>query len=245
MGLFDTDGDGFPLFRAGADQACIACGHCIAVCPHSAIRHETLPLEEAPLVGAPPAVSVPALHHLLKIRRSVRQFREEPVAKEMIREIIDAVRWAPSAVNRQPVHWVVVQRPSEVRRLAGLAIDYLRQSSNLEPRYALLIERWDRGEDPVLRKAPHLVLVHAPDDWNWSQVDATIALTQFELAAAANGIGTCWAGLLMRAANSHLPLREALAIPAGHGVYGALMFGLPLYRYHRIPPRLAARVEWR
>lgn len=245
MGLFDTDGEGFPVFRPDADQRCMACGHCVAVCPRGAVRHEALPLEDAPLVGDFPAISVPALHHLVRGRRSVREFRGEPVPEALVREIVETARWAPSAVNRQPVHWLVIMNPAEVRRLAGLVIDYLRRSSTLEPRYAPYIDQWDQGKDPILRSAPHLVVIHAPDEWIWSSVDSTIALTQFELAAVASGIGTCWAGLLMRAANGHLPLREALGIPADHGVYGALMFGLPLYRYHRIPPRLAARVEWR
>ncbi|BCS51713.1 nitroreductase [Geobacter sp. SVR] len=245
MGLFDTDGAGFPVFRTGADQHCIACGHCIAVCPASAARHKALPLEDAPLMGEFPVISVPALHHLVRGRRSVREFRDEPVPEELVREVVETARWAPSAVNRQPVHWLVIRTPSEVRRLAGLAVDYLRQISRQEPRYAPLVDRWEQGKDPILRNAPHLVVVHAPDEWSWSTVDATIALTQFELAAVAGGIGTCWAGLLMRAANGHVPLREALGIPADHSVYGALMFGLPRYRYHRIPPRQAARVTWR
>lgn len=66
MGLFDTDGAGFPVFRTGADQHCIACGHCIAVCPASAARHKALPLEDAPLMGEFPVISVPALHHLVR-----------------------------------------------------------------------------------------------------------------------------------------------------------------------------------
>jgi nitroreductase/NAD-dependent dihydropyrimidine dehydrogenase PreA subunit len=245
MGLFEVDGEGFPVFRAGTDKRCIACGHCVAVCPHNAISHEKLPMEDSPLIDHTLTVSVPALNQLLKSRRSIREFRDEPVPEAMVREAIDAARWAPSAVNRQPAHWLVIQTPSEVKRLAGLVIDYLCQGSKLEPRYAPFIEQWKQGKDPILRNAPHLAVIYAPDEWIWSSVDGAIALTQFELALVAQGIGTCWAGFLMRAANGHLPLREALGIPADHSVFGALMYGFPRYRYHRVPPRLAARIEWR
>jgi len=245
MGLFDQDGDGFPVFRADADERCIACGHCVAVCPLRAVHHETLPLEESDLIDHYLAVSVPALNQLLKSRRSVREFRDEPVPEELVGKAIETARWAPSAVNRQPVHWLVIQTPAEVRRLAGLVIDYLRQIKTLEPRYAPYIELWEQGKDPVLRNAPHLVVIHAPDEWIWSSVDSTIALTQFELAAVAQGIGTCWAGFLMRAANGHPPLREALGIPADNSVFGALMYGFPRYHYRAVPPRLEARIEWR
>jgi len=245
MGLFEVDGEGFPTFRADADKHCIACGHCVAVCTKGAVHHEALPLEESLLIDQDLAVSVPALNQLMKRRRSVREFRAEPVPEALVREAIETARWAPSAVNRQPVDWLVIQTASEVRRLAGLVVDYLRNASKLEPRYAPFIEQWEQGKDPILRNAPHLVVIHAADDWIWSSVDGAIALTQFELAAVANGIGTCWAGFLMRAANGYPPLPEALGIPADHSVFGALMYGFPRYSYHRIPPRQEARVTWR
>jgi nitroreductase len=245
MGLFDTDSEGFPVFRAGAAESCIACGHCAAACPNDALHHGKLPKTEAPLVDHGLIPSAAATVQLLKSRRSIREFRSEPVAEGLIREAIDAARWAPSAVNRQPLHWLVVRSADEVHRLAGLVAEFLRGAKGLGARYSSFVEKWDRGEDPILRNAPHLVVVHAPDDWPWSTVDATIALTQFELAAMASGIGTCWAGFLTWAAREHPPLREALGIPHGHGVCGALMMGLPRYGYHRSPPRQAARVEWR
>jgi nitroreductase/NAD-dependent dihydropyrimidine dehydrogenase PreA subunit len=243
--LFETDGEGFPRFRQEADRNCIACGHCVAVCPVSAVHHQNLPLEESPPIDQGLTVSPAALGQLLKSRRSVREFRPEPVPADLVREAMEVARWAPSAVNRQPVQWLVIQDPAEVRHLAGLVIDFLRKRSEEEPQYAPYVRLWEKGMDPVLRNAPHLVIVHAPDDWTWSGVDCAIALTQFEMAAVASGVGTCWGGFLMRAANNHPPLRERLAIPSGHSVQGALMYGFPLYRYQRIPPRQAARVVWR
>lgn len=243
--LFEIDSEGFPVARADADRKCIACGHCVAVCSHDAIRHGNLPLENMALASDGPSIPAPAMGAFLKSRRSIRVFRQEPVPDELIAEAIDTARWAPSAVNHQPVHWLVIRTPGEVRRLAGLVIDYLRQISAQEPRYAAFVKLWEQGIDPVLRNAPHLVVVHAPDDWNWSAVDCAIALTQFELAAVASGVGTCWAGFLMRAANGHPPLKGALGIPDGHSVYGALMYGYPRFFYKRIPPRREARVEWK
>jgi len=245
MMLFETDPEGFPAFRPGAAKSCISCGHCVAICPNGALQHARLPLSDAPLIEPGHIASGSATTNLLKSRRSIREFRDEPVAEVLIREAIDAARWAPSAINHQPLHWLVIRTPSEVRRLAGLVADYLRQSGEIGARYATILAQWDQGNDLILRNAPHLVVVHAANDWAWSMVDCTIALTQFELAAVAHGIGTCWAGFLMWAAREHPPLAEALGIPAGHGVYGALMMGIPRYRYRRSPPRQKAHVTWR
>ena len=245
MNLFEEDNERFPVFRNGAEQNCIACGHCVAVCPTGALGHEQLPLENAPLIDHSLTASAVAVDQLIKGRRSIREFSDEPVGKTLVEEIIDASRFAPSAINRQPVEWLIVHTPAEVKRLAGLVVEYLRKCGDIGPRYAQIVDLWDQGGDPILRNAPHLVLVHAPKEWVWSTVDCTIALTQFEMSAVAHGFGTCWAGFLMWAAREHPPIGEALGLPAGNGVFGALMFGLPRYRYHRFPPREQARIEWR
>jgi len=142
------------------------------------------------------------------------------------------------------VHWLVVHDPAEVHRLAGLVADYLR-NSEIGARYANIVELWDQGQDPILRGAPHLVVAHAAGDWPWATVDCTIALTQFELITNADGLGICWAGFLIRAANAYPPLRGALGLPAGHSVCGALMLGLPRYHYQQLPPRREVQLTWR
>lgn len=243
--LFQPDGAGLPQVSDKADRNCIDCGHCLAACPAAAIDHERIPLSETLPIDSDLKLPLPALTQLIKGRRSIRSFKADPVPRELVERAIDSARWAPSAVNRQPVHWLVIREREEVGRLAGLIIDFLSGSQEMGPRYGGMVRQWERGEDPVLRGAPHLVVLHAPQEWSWSAVDCVIALTQFELAAVADGIGTCWAGFMMRAANGHPPLREALRLPEGHAVYGAMMFGFPAVAYHRIPQRQPARVEWR
>ena len=234
-----------PLVTPESERKCFSCGHCVAVCPAGAIDHGQIPLDQTQPLGPALSMEPSVLDQMLKARRSIRHFRSEPVPRELVSQAIDTARWAPSAVNRQPAHWLVIQNKTDVERLAGLVIDFLRRSVELAPRYGEMLRQWDRGEDPVLRHAPHLLVLHASRDWNWSPVDCAIALTQFELAAVSRGIGTCWGGFLMRAANGHPPLREALGIPEGHDVYGAMMFGFSRIEYRRIPARLAARIEWR
>jgi nitroreductase len=69
-------------------------------------------------------------------------------------------------------------------------------------------------------------------------------VTTLELLAASMGLGSCWAGFLMRAANGHKPLRRYLNLPDDHVVCAALMLGYPKFTYHRIPLRRAAKVRW-
>ena len=45
---------------------------------------------------------------IVRTRRSTRHFRSEPVAPELLQELLEAARWSPSAFNLQPTHFVVV-----------------------------------------------------------------------------------------------------------------------------------------
>jgi len=54
-------------------------------------------------------------------RRSIRSFKDEPVPDEALERILEAARWAPSAVNRQPWHFIVIKNRETLRRIASLA----------------------------------------------------------------------------------------------------------------------------
>lgn len=75
-------------------------------------------------------------------------------------------------------------------------------------------------------------------------MDCAIAVTYLELAERAGGLGTCWAGFLVAAAGRDPRIAEYLGLPAGHGIFGALMIGYPRFRYHGIPEKNRAIVDW-
>jgi nitroreductase len=77
-----------------------------------------------------------------------------------------------------------------------------------------------------------------------ASVDAIIALTHFDIAAPAFGIGTCWAGFVAAASREFSPLREVLALPEGRVPAYAMMFGYPQYRVYGIPRRKPLQVTW-
>ena len=70
------------------------------------------------------------------------------MTRELAGTLIDATQWAPTATNRQPVRWLVVMDPVEVRRLAGLTVDWLRQESTRFPQYSIFVDAWDTRDRP-------------------------------------------------------------------------------------------------
>lgn len=238
-GVITADAEGYPVVKDGAEAFCNKCGHCVAACATGALSHERLPMIDFLPNRKPRPETVAEVEPLMLGRRSVRAYKDKPVEHALLARIIDVARRAPTAVNSQQVGWIMVEDPAKTRRLAELGMEWLRGAGH--PRY---VELWDQGREVFLRGAPHVAVAHAPTGNAWGAADCAIALTYMELAAAAHGLGACWAGLLTRAASAHARVSEALELPQGRTVHGALMLGWPKYRYSLVPPRNAANVAW-
>lgn len=238
--LIRREGNDFPETVADAVAFCIGCGHCVAACPSGALTHERITLEECLPIRDELEVSADSVEQFLKRRRSIREFKETPVPREVLEKIIDTARWAPSAVNTQPVRWVVVEKTDHVRHLAGMIAGWMK-GTGYAVRY---LAAWEKGRDMILRGAPHLILACASSEYTWASVDCAIALTYLELAAQARGLGTCWSGLLTRAAEADPSIGEFVGLAKGLNICGAVMIGHPKIRYRRIPGRNRAVIEW-
>lgn len=230
------------------EPMCLQCGQCEAFCPTQALLLNIRPDDRVRLPPEAGSISFEEMGWYLKKRRSIRHYKTDPVPRDTILSVLDIARYAASGGNGQPVEWIVVHDPERVRQVAGLTVDWMRSIRNTaHPMGGYvpgLIAAWEAGSDVICRGAPHLVVPHIPRDNPIAVIDAIIALTHFDLAAPAFGVGTCWAGFVAGAAREYAPLREALAIPEGRVPAYAMMFGFPRYRIHGIPRRKPLRVEW-
>lgn len=248
--IVQEDKRAFPRPAEDAEEFCIRCGHCVAICPHDAFNLSTMSVAECPPIQINLLPGPEAVRHLLESRRSIRQFRKKTVPRNLLAELIDTARYAPTASNKQQVHWTVIEHPARMHRLAEMVIDFMKQMlpALTDERMARSVGRiataWDQGKDRILRGAPNLILVHSPADLPFAETDCVTALAYLELYAYARGLGTCWAGYFTAAAKFHSPLTETLELPPGHQCYGAALIGYPKCRYKRIPRRREAVVTW-
>ena len=117
-------------------------------------------------------------YDVIRARRSVRAYKADPVPQDKLDRILDAVRLAPTAANRQPFTFFVI-RDKATR--AALKAAY--------------------GQ-PWFYEAPVIICACAEpgvawkrsDGRNYADVDTTIAMDHLILAATAEGLGTCWIG---------------------------------------------------
>jgi nitroreductase len=130
---------------------------------------------------------------LISKRYSVRAYRPDPVEEDKLARVLDAARIAPTAANRQAFRVIVVEtgkRKADLQRIYGR--DWFVQAPLVLCICAVPSEAW-------VRKA---------DGWNAAEVDATIVMSHIVLAAAEEGLGTCWIAAFDPAA-----AREVLGLP--------------------------------
>lgn len=241
----------YPEPVSDAAEYCIACGHCVAVCPQGALSLNWLTPGDCPAVRPEMALTSEQAEQFLRSRRSIRTFKKRPVERDKLEKLLDIACYAPSAKNSQPWHWTVVEDRAEVRRLAGLVVDWMQgiilQSRELGETlgFVRVVEAWDRGQERICRGAPHVILAHGDKNWGFGAEDCTLALDYLELFAPTLGLGTCWGGYFYTAVNQHPPLFEELALPSDHRAYGAIMVGYPKFKYQRLPLRNPPKVTWR
>ena len=152
-------------------------------------------------------VSPQALLALLKARRSIRRYHPDPVPDEMVEQLLEAGRWAPSASNRQPWHIIVIRDEVIRQQVAENAAAFVIRWAQAGEAPLLLLLCGDAG-NPVYRRFLH--------------EDLGLAGAQIMLQAHALGLGTCWIGGLDRAA-----LTDILRLPDNLEVVALLTVGFP------------------
>lgn len=129
---------------------------------------------------------------LVTKRYSVRAYKLDPVEDEKLQQVLQAVRLAPTADNRQPFQIIVIHtagRQAELNRIYGR--DWFVQAPLVICACGIPARGWVRK-----------------DGKSYTDVDVAIVVDHLTLAAASVGLGTCWIGAFDPAA-----AREALGLP--------------------------------
>ena len=249
---------------------CLFCGHCVAVCPEDAIQLPVVNMQE--FKSGPSRDRWPQpdlLLDLFRSRRSTRRYKDRPVEKDKIEMIIQAGRFAPTGGNLQPFRFSVVQTPGVLQSIKDMMADMVMQhaqelesilnekirkgesisgADHIQQNYINSLRRMARankeGVDKMLWGAPVLISLHAPPEFETAAVNAGLAGMQMVLMAEALGLGTCYIGLVDRAANSVPEIKAAMKIHADRPVCLAFVTGYPEVEFHKLVSRKSARVTW-
>jgi len=241
----------YPTPTLDFEDTCLKCGHCVTVCPTGALSLDWLNPDDCKPINQELFLTPEQAEQFLCGRRSIRAFKEKKVDRSILQKLLEIACSAPSAKNQQPWHWTVIEEPAEVRRLAGMVIDWMREviQDNVEVAETMglirVVGAWDEGYERICRGAPHIIIAHADKNWGFGAEDCALAISLLDLFATSMGLGACWAGYFYKAVNNHPPLFNALGLPTDHLAFGAIMVGYPKFKYQRIPVRKRPRVTWK
>jgi nitroreductase len=143
-------------------------------------------------------------------RRTIRQFGPDPVPRPLLEQMVNAGRLAPSAANRQPLEFVVVDRES----LCGNIFPHLKWAGYIAPAGNPL-----PGQEP---KAYIVVLVNLAIREKAYEWDSGAAIENILLTAWEAGVGSCWIISADKPAIGSL-----LGIPKSHRVDSVIALGYP------------------
>jgi nitroreductase len=197
-------------------------------------------------------------------------FKEKPVPKELIEQLIEVGIHAGTSSNGQTENFIVIQDRNLLLELEKKVIavlwnsglkylgssigqklaktriggEMLRQSI---PYHHIIKNRRNNNQltGMVFRNAPVVIVSHGLRTNFMARANCSIAARNMEIMAKSMGLGTCWVGFLSVAAHlAKKKIEKYLEIPDDHSIYGAIMVGYPKFEYRKIIPREKREVRW-
>ena len=148
---------------------------------------------------------------IIRSRRTIRFFKQEPIGDDVLLELVEAARLAPSASNRQPLEYVIVNEQTQVERV----FEQLAWGAYVQPR-----------RDPPAGRRPVayiVVLINSERELGrFGVVDAAAAIENILLAGWSKGIGSCWLASIKRERTV-----DILNIPAKYRIDSVVALGYP------------------
>jgi len=140
---------------------------------------------------------------VIKTRRSIREYKPDPISEEEINKILEAGRWAPSASNRQPWRFIVLRSMETKKKLADTLT-------------------WGG----FLSQAPlGIAVVVNPRASNHPVEDGAAATQNMLLEAHSLGLGACWIGTY--GSGYEESAKQVLNIPQDERLLSVIVIGRP------------------
>ena len=265
--LTQLEKDGIP--ESIKERLCIHCGHCVAICPHNALTHDEFPEGTVTPIQSSLLPAYEQVLEMLRSRRSLRVFNDNPIENDVLEKVLEAARFAPSAHNYQTTSYIVIQNRAVLNEVVKQTVKFytkltrqlrnpiirvlfrlifskseLNSALHLIPDFELLADALRNGDDPVLHGAPCLIIAHTEKNVNFPETNAALALHNATFAAQSLGLGGFLNGYITSACRRNPKLRSLFPIPKGHEVFGAMALGYPKLTFDKWVERKPLSVQW-
>ena len=138
--------------------------------------------------------NIMTVKEVIEKRRSIRNFKSDTLSKEIVEDILNCGRLAPSAKNRQPWYFVVVKEKIK-DNIADMMTNYtINNDENIERKRIGHVSSVNPTAN-VIKQAPILVLVFREKNDNWiigDNLSIGACIENICLRATELGIGSLW-----------------------------------------------------
>lgn len=237
---------------------CMECGQCMSVCSTKSIKAGKLSYEKDFFELCSPEISNDAFDNLIYSRRSIRNFKDAPVPKELLDKIVNAISFAPPSFPPHRTELIVVSDTSLIRKALPRMVEnyesllkmmkkplmrhfikkkigpskFLTLQSHLIPILKVKIPEMKAGnEDALTRGAPALILFVTEKDKEDNTQNISIAATYGMLKIHSLGLGGAIMDIIPPAINRDSELRKLFCIPDTHEIVTSLIVGYPKIKY--------------
>lgn len=236
---------------------CSRCGHCVDVCPTDSIQHSTFSSENIHTIDYSTLPTPEQVMLLIKSRRSNRSMTSNPIPKEMLEQIIEAAQYAPTAVNTRQISFTIITEHDKLEDISNFTIKtfgsltkilknpivkcvlkpFLEDVYKNIPLLEKFKEEQKKGNDPILRKATVLLIIHTPKSNRWGKAEANMAYQNASLMAQSLGISQIYMGFVLKAIEQDCKgsLLKKLGITGK--VQAVMALGLPTFKYPKYVDR--------
>jgi len=241
------------------EEHCTLCGHCLALCPVEAISIQELEPKEFPALPADLKINPETLGTFLRSRRSCRVFADKEIPRQVLENLIDMARYAPSGHNSQNFEFVVVQNRELVRTLAQRTATFFGNLYKMLSAPGVTLPPWlqthmrgfrlnweyyQEGKDRIFRNAPALIVVHALSENTSAAQNCHLAMAHIMFQAHAMGLGTCIIGYFITAAERDPSIVKELDIPKENKIFTCCTVGYPVLKFRKLVQRKPPAVRW-
>lgn len=279
---WEKDDNDIPKMKEG-NVGCFSCFNCMVVCEVDAVEiddtwhvdgpvfnkgwpEQKMPLEPRDAEGNPSEWNV--VERTVLERRSVRNFKDEPVSDHMIRRILEAGRFAPSAANNQNWKFTVVTEKGLLDEIEQASVGFWSYIHGQYNDDAQVVELWKlfggdalptgswepramiRGlnqlaakELPVYLGAPCVIFIGGNIDLYGPDMQVGIAGQNMNLVANSLGLGMCWSGF-GTAPEYNPELKAKLGFDDGWKIVTSLCVGHPKFKQKGMVKRHYRPVTW-
>lgn len=217
-------------------DSCILCGQCSAICPKKAIlmvgcgNGQVEKTEEFRL-------NPNDVLNTIRFRRSIRNFKETEISKNIIEQILEAGRLTHTAKNMQDVSFVVLDK--EKTRIEKMAVKVFRAVKPIADLFSPLAKNHKINDSFFFFNAPIVIVILAKNKTN-----GILVAQNMEYVAEANGLGVLYSGFFTMAANASRKIKKAIRIPSGKKVAMTLVLGYPNVEFLRSTPHKKLNVRY-